>query len=82
MSPKVLLFGAGGALGAAIATHLSGEGFAVYTAGTTHWDGAIAHLALGYGDRCDTASFSSLPGGKHCGASASPVIGSQEQGVQ
>ena len=61
MSPKVLLFGAGGALGAAIATHLSGEGFAVYTAGTTHWDGAIAHLALGYGDRCDTASFSSLP---------------------
>lgn len=61
MSPKVLLFGAGGALGASIATHLSGEGFAVYTAGTTHWDGAIAHLALGYGDRCDTASFSSLP---------------------
>ena len=61
MSPKVLLFGAGGALGAAIATHLSGEGCAVYTAGTTHWDGAIAHLALGYGDPCDAASFSSLP---------------------
>ena len=61
MNPTVLLFGAGGALGAAIATHLSGEGCAVYTAGTTHWDGAIAHLALGYDDRCDAASFSSLP---------------------
>ena len=61
MNPKVLLFGAGGALGAAIASHLSGEGFAIYTAGTTHWDGAIAHLALGYDDRCDAATFSSLP---------------------
>ena len=61
MSPNVLLFGAGGALGAAIATHLSGEGFAVYTAGTTHWDGASAHLALGYDDPCDAASFSSFP---------------------
>ena len=61
MNPKVLLFGAGGALGAAIASHLSGEGFSIYTAGTTHWDGAIAHLALGYDDRCDAATFSSLP---------------------
>ena len=61
MSPKVLLFGVGGALGAAIARHFASGGFAVYTAGTTHWDGAIAHLALGYDDRCDAASFRSLP---------------------
>lgn len=61
MTSRVLLFGAGGALGGAIATHLIAGGFAVYTAGTTRWDGAIAHLALGYGDSCDAASFSSLP---------------------
>lgn len=61
MSPNVLLFGAGGALGAAIASHLAGEGFSVYTSGTTRWDGATAHLTLGYDDPCDAASFSCLP---------------------
>jgi hypothetical protein len=61
MSPKVLLFGAGGALGSAIATQLAGDGCAVYTAGTTPWDGAAAHLPLSYDDPCDAAIFSSLP---------------------
>lgn len=61
MSPAVLLFGAGGALGSAVATHLAGEGFAVHTAGTTHWDGAVVHLPISYGDRCDAANFGTLP---------------------
>lgn len=61
MSPTVLLFGAGGALGSAIATHLAWEGFAVHTAGTTPWDGSVAHLPLSYSDRCDATNFSSLP---------------------
>lgn len=61
MSPAVLLFGAGGALGSAIGTHLADEGFAVYTAGTTHWHGAAAHLPISYDDSCDSASFNSLP---------------------
>lgn len=61
MSAKVLLFGAGGALGSAIATHLSREGFAVYTAGTTRWDGATTHLTLCYEDTCHADSFTPLP---------------------
>lgn len=61
MSPAVLLFGAGGALGSAIGTYLTVQGFAVYTAGTTPWDGAAAHLPLSYDNPCDAASFSSLP---------------------
>jgi len=61
MSPAVLLFAAGGALGSAIGTYLAGQGFAVYTAGTTPWDGAAAHLPLSYENPCDAASFSALP---------------------
>lgn len=61
MSPAVLIFGAGGALGSAIATSLAGQGFAVYTAGTTPWDGATSHLALSYDNQCDAAIFSDLP---------------------
>lgn len=61
MSPNVLLFGAGGALGSAIGTHLMLEGYALYTAGTTWLDGAAAHLPLGYDDSYNTASFNSLP---------------------
>ena len=61
MSPAVLLFGAGGALGSAIASYLAGQGFAVYTAGTTPWDGATSHLPLSYDNQCDAAIFSDLP---------------------
>jgi NAD(P)-dependent dehydrogenase (short-subunit alcohol dehydrogenase family) len=61
MSPAVLLFGAGGALGSAIGTDLTLQGFEVYTAGTTLWDGAATHLPLSYDNPCDAASFSSLP---------------------
>jgi len=61
MSPAVLIFGAGGALGAAIARHLAHEGFVVYTAGTARWDGATAHLELCYHDPCDASSFITLP---------------------
>jgi len=61
MSPTVLLFGAGGALGSAIAAHLTAEGFVVHTAGTTRWHGAATHLTLTYKDPCTASSFSSLP---------------------
>jgi len=61
MRPAALLFGAGGALGSAIASYLAAEGFAVLTAGITGWDGADAHLSLSYDAPCDVASFSSLP---------------------
>jgi NAD(P)-dependent dehydrogenase (short-subunit alcohol dehydrogenase family) len=61
MSPAALLLGAGGALGSAIATQLVGSGFEVYTAGTTAWDGAVAHLPLAYDEPCDAASFSAFP---------------------
>jgi len=61
MSPTVLLFGAGGALGSAIGTHLADEGFAVYTAGTNSLDGASAHLNLSYDNPFDTDSLSTLP---------------------
>ena len=62
MSPKVLLFGAGGALGAAIASHLLSGGCTLFTAGTSQLTDAAAHVPLAYGDPCDESSFSSLPG--------------------
>lgn len=58
---KVLLFGAGGALGSSIATHMVGEESAVHTAGTTCWDGAVSHIPLSYDDCCNAAIFESLP---------------------
>jgi len=61
MSPKVLVFGACGALGSAIAAHLAAEGFVVHTAGTARWQGAVAHLSLSYEDLCSASSVSSLP---------------------
>jgi 3-oxoacyl-[acyl-carrier protein] reductase len=62
MSPKMLLFGAGGALGSAIATRLSADGAIVHTAGTTRWSGSATHLDLAYENPCSGDSFSSLPG--------------------
>jgi 3-oxoacyl-[acyl-carrier protein] reductase len=62
MSSKVLLFGAGGALGAAIASHLLNEGCTLFTAGTSPVADAVAHLPLAYEDPLDESSFSSLPG--------------------
>lgn len=61
MSPKVLLFGAGGALGAAIASHFLREGFTLFTVGTTRFSGAVDHLQLDYGETCSASTFSSLP---------------------
>lgn len=62
MSPKVLLFGAGGALGAAIASELLREESTVFTAGTTLCSGAVDHLQLAYDSPCSASTFSSLPG--------------------
>ena len=61
MSPAVLLFGVGGALGSAIGGHLAADGFEVHTAGTTRWDSAASHLHLPYDTVCEAASFRSLP---------------------
>jgi 3-oxoacyl-[acyl-carrier protein] reductase len=61
MSPRVLLFGAGGALGSAIAAHLAVEGFEIHTAGTTGWHGAATHLPLSYEVPCSSSNVSPLP---------------------
>ncbi|MFM9102649.1 MAG: hypothetical protein ACKOPS_15525, partial [Cyanobium sp.] len=57
----VLLFGAGGALGSAIASHLAAQGFAIHTAGTTRWEGASTHLPLTYDKACQADDFSAIP---------------------
>ena len=62
MSSKVLLFGAGGALGAAIADHLLREGCTLFTGGTTRLSGAVDHLQLAYDGDFSASTFSSLPG--------------------
>lgn len=61
MIPSVLLFGAGGALGSAIAEILADEGYAVHTAGTTRWDRSVAHVDLSYREPCDASCFAKLP---------------------
>ena len=62
MSENVLVFGAGGALGAAIASRLLGDGCTLFTAGTSRVPNAATHLPLAYEDPCDISTFSSLPG--------------------
>jgi 3-oxoacyl-[acyl-carrier protein] reductase len=62
MSGNILLFGAGGALGEAIASHLLREGATLFTAGTTRFSSAVDHLQLVYEDPCSASTFSSLPG--------------------
>ena len=61
MTQSVLLFGAGGSLGSAVAAHLTNDGYAVHSAGTTYWDGAVAHVDLSYGEPCDPANFGTSP---------------------
>lgn len=61
MSQHVLLFGAGGALGSAIATHLQEQGFTLFTAGTSCIGDAAAHLPISYEDHCSASNFASLP---------------------
>ena len=61
MSDTVLLFGAGGALGAEIASYLLREGCTLFTAGTSRFSGAADHLQLDYDESCSASTFSSLP---------------------
>lgn len=61
MSPNVLLFGAGGALGSAIGSHLLQEGYTLFTAGTSRFPGALDHLPLSYDNPCEASTFSLFP---------------------
>lgn len=61
MAPDLLLFGAGGALGSAIGTHLLGQGFTLHTAGGSTLPAATSHFPLSYDAPLEASSFSSLP---------------------
>lgn len=61
MSSDLLLFGAGGALGSAIGTHLLNQGFMLHTAGGSTLPDAVSHHALSYDAPIETSAFSSLP---------------------
>ncbi|MFM7547446.1 MAG: SDR family NAD(P)-dependent oxidoreductase [Cyanobacteriota bacterium] len=61
MSPDLLLFGAGGALGSAIAAHLLGQGYTLHTAGGSTLPGAASHLPLIYDAPLEASAFSALP---------------------
>ena len=61
MSADLLLFGAGGALGAAIGSHLLHQGFRVHSAGGSSLPGASSHRSLNYNKSPDAAEFASLP---------------------
>jgi 3-oxoacyl-[acyl-carrier protein] reductase len=61
MSDNVLIFGASGALGSAIATHLSRENYLVFTAGSSAHATSTQHVPLSYQDPLDPSPFDSLP---------------------
>jgi 3-oxoacyl-[acyl-carrier protein] reductase len=61
MAADLLLFGAGGALGSAIATDLLRQGFQLHTAGGSSFAGASSHLPLSYDAPLDGSTFSELP---------------------
>lgn len=61
MPSDLLLFGAGGALGYAIGSHLVGEGFTVHTAGGSSLPGGVRHLPLSYDAPLEASAFASLP---------------------
>jgi 3-oxoacyl-[acyl-carrier protein] reductase len=61
MASDLLLFGAGGALGSAIGTHLLGQGFTLHTAGGSTLTGASSHLPLNYEAPLEASTFSRVP---------------------
>ena len=61
MASDLLLFGAGGALGTAIGTHLLGMGYTLNTAGGSTLPGAASHLPLSYDAPFEASSLSGLP---------------------
>ena len=61
MPSDLLLFGAGGALGSAIAAHLLHQGFTLHTAGGSTLPGAASHLPLRYNAPLEASTFSALP---------------------
>jgi 3-oxoacyl-[acyl-carrier protein] reductase len=61
MTSDLLLFGAGGALGSAIGSHLLGEGYTLHTAGGSTLSGAASHLSLSYDASLEASTFARLP---------------------
>lgn len=61
MSGRALVFGAGGALGSAISTALTADGFTVFTAGERADDPEGRHLQLRYSARQSADRFGDLP---------------------
>lgn len=61
MSSDLLLFGSGGALGAAIGAHLLSQGFAVHSAGGSKLPGGASHQTLRYDLPLETSAFAALP---------------------
>lgn len=61
MSSDLLLFGAGGALGAAIGADLLSQGFVVHSAGGSLLPGGASHQALSYDALLETSAFTALP---------------------
>jgi len=62
MGSDLLLFGAGGALGSAIGSHLLSQGFTLHSAGGSRLPGAATHHPLSYNEPLDPSAFASLPG--------------------
>ena len=61
MPSDLLLFGAGGALGSAIASHLRGQEFTVHSAGRASLPEAGCHLPLRYDAPLESSAFATLP---------------------
>ena len=61
MTVKVLIFGAGGALGGSIAEHLEYKKFEIYTAGQTIWQDRKRHIELSYGENFNANRFADFP---------------------
>jgi NAD(P)-dependent dehydrogenase (short-subunit alcohol dehydrogenase family) len=61
MPSHLLLFGAGGALGAAIGAHLLSQGFVVHSAGGSRLPGGASHQTLSYDAPLETSAFTALP---------------------
>jgi len=61
MTADLLLFGAGGALGSAIGTHLLDQGFTLHTAGGSSFPGVASYLPLSYDTPLGASTFSGLP---------------------
>lgn len=61
MASDLLLFGAGGALGSAIGSHLIHQGFNLHTAGSSTLPGETSHVPLIYDTIPEASAFLGMP---------------------